>query len=124
MRPRSLACADLQEPQTLLLWPNGAPAHSIGGPRQASRHRLHAADTTGPMTAVIVAPAQLSRALDEPRGTRAGEHLNALGIAAFVLRYRLGPQYHHPIELGDAQRAIRLVRSPRPIGTSRPIASA
>jgi acetyl esterase/lipase len=28
-----------------------------------------------------------------------------------VLRYRLGPQYHHPIELGDAQRAIRMVRS-------------
>jgi acetyl esterase/lipase len=28
-----------------------------------------------------------------------------------VLRYRLGPRYHHPIELGDAQRALRLVRS-------------
>ena len=34
-----------------------------------------------------------------------------MGITAFVLRYRLGPRYHHPIELGDAQRAIRLVRS-------------
>ncbi len=28
-----------------------------------------------------------------------------------MLRYRLGPRYHHPIELGDVQRAIRLVRS-------------
>jgi len=28
-----------------------------------------------------------------------------------VLKYRLGPKYHHPIELGDAQRAIRLVRA-------------
>jgi acetyl esterase/lipase len=28
-----------------------------------------------------------------------------------VLKYRLGPKYHHPIELGDAQRAIRMVRS-------------
>jgi acetyl esterase/lipase len=37
--------------------------------------------------------------------------LNAHGIAAFVLQYRLGPRYHHPIELGDAQRALRLVRS-------------
>ena len=36
---------------------------------------------------------------------------NAMGITAFVLKYRLGPRYHHPIELGDAQRAIRLVRS-------------
>lgn len=33
------------------------------------------------------------------------------GVTAFVLRYRLGPKYHHPVELGDAQRAIRLVRS-------------
>ena len=30
---------------------------------------------------------------------------------AFVLKYRLGPKYHHPVELGDAQRAIRTVRS-------------
>ena len=37
--------------------------------------------------------------------------LNALGIAAFVLKYRLGPTYRHPIELGDMQRAIRIVRS-------------
>jgi acetyl esterase/lipase len=28
-----------------------------------------------------------------------------------VLKYRLGPRYHHPVELGDAQRAIRMVRS-------------
>jgi acetyl esterase/lipase len=32
-------------------------------------------------------------------------------MAAFVLKYRLGPRYHHPIELGDAQRAIRTLRS-------------
>jgi len=36
---------------------------------------------------------------------------NAMGVSAFVLKYRLGPRYHHPVELGDAQRAIRLVRS-------------
>jgi acetyl esterase/lipase len=28
-----------------------------------------------------------------------------------VLKYRLGPKYHHPVELGDAQRAMRLVRA-------------
>jgi acetyl esterase/lipase len=36
---------------------------------------------------------------------------NAMGVTAFVLKYRLGPRYHHPIELGDAQRAIRMVRA-------------
>jgi acetyl esterase/lipase len=37
--------------------------------------------------------------------------LNELGIAAFVVHYRLGPRYHHPIMLQDAQRAVRLVRA-------------
>jgi acetyl esterase/lipase len=35
-------------------------------------------------------------------------------VTAFVLRYRLGPRYHHPIQIGDAQRAIRIVRSRAP----------
>jgi acetyl esterase/lipase len=44
-------------------------------------------------------------------GRQVANWLNAVGITAFVLKYRLGPRYHHPIELGDAQRAIRLVRN-------------
>jgi acetyl esterase/lipase len=32
-------------------------------------------------------------------------------IAAFVLRYRHGPQYHYPTTLQDAQRALRLIKS-------------
>lgn len=44
-------------------------------------------------------------------GRQVASYLNSLGMAAFVLTYRLGPRYHHPIELGDAQRAIRTLRS-------------
>jgi acetyl esterase/lipase len=36
--------------------------------------------------------------------------LAELGFTAFVLRYRLGPKYGHPIQFRDIQRAIRLVR--------------
>ena len=36
---------------------------------------------------------------------------NAMGVTAFILKYRLGPRYHHPLQLGDAQRAIRIVRA-------------
>jgi len=43
-------------------------------------------------------------------GRQVANYLNSLGVAAFVLKYRLGPRYNHPIELGDAQRAIRTVR--------------
>ena len=64
------------------------------------------------MTAVIIAPGGSYRSLAMDKEGRApAEYLNSLGIAAFVLKYRLGPRYHHPIQLGDAQRAIRLVRT-------------
>jgi acetyl esterase/lipase len=32
-------------------------------------------------------------------------------VSAFVLQYRLGPRYRHPVPLQDAQRALRLLRS-------------
>ena len=103
----------LQEPQTLLLWPNGAPGALGSEDRDRPAVTVYMPpNTTGPMTAVIVAPGGSYRALSmNLEGRAPANYLNALGIAAFVLRYRLGPQYHHPIELGDAQRAIRLVRS-------------
>jgi acetyl esterase/lipase len=39
------------------------------------------------------------------------EWLNSLGVTAFVLKYRLGPRYHHPAPMQDAARAIRTVRA-------------
>jgi acetyl esterase/lipase len=47
-------------------------------------------------------------------GTDVAAWLNKLGISAFVLRYRLGPKYHYPVQLWDAQRAIRYVRAHAP----------
>jgi acetyl esterase/lipase len=103
----------LQEPQTLLLWPDGAPA--AAGTDDADRPTLTVympPNTAGPMTAVIVAPGgSYARLSMNNEGRAPANYLNTLGIAAFVLRYRLGPRYHHPIQLGDAQRAIRLVRA-------------
>jgi acetyl esterase/lipase len=43
-------------------------------------------------------------------GDQIARWLNSLGVSAFVLKYRLGPKYHHPVELSDAQRALRTVR--------------
>jgi acetyl esterase/lipase len=69
-------------------------------------------NTTGPMTAVIVAPGGGYRTLSmNKEGRIPAIYLNSLGVAAFVLKYRLGPKYRHPIELGDMQRAIRMLRS-------------
>lgn len=63
-------------------------------------------------TGVIVCPGGgYSGLADNHEGRQVANWLNAMGISAFVLKYRLGPRYHHPIELGDAQRAIRMVRT-------------
>jgi acetyl esterase/lipase len=64
------------------------------------------------MTAMIVCPGGSYRGLATGyEGKQAQEYLNSIGVAVFMLKYRLGPRYHHPIELGDAQRALRLVRT-------------
>lgn len=47
----------------------------------------------------------------EKEGLPAARWLNSIGVAAFVVRYRLGPRYHHPAMMHDAQRAVRLVRA-------------
>ena len=47
----------------------------------------------------------------EREGDEPAKWFNALGVTAFVLNYRLGPTYHHPVQLSDVQRTIRLVRT-------------
>lgn len=103
----------IQEPQTLLLWPNGAPGALGAEERDTPAITVYMPpNTTGPMAAVIIAPGgSYTRLSMNNEGRAPANYVNTLGIAAFVLRYRLGPQYHHPIELGDAQRAIRTVRA-------------
>jgi acetyl esterase/lipase len=53
-------------------------------------------------------------------GKQIADWLNSLGVAAFVLKYRLGPRYHDPAPLQDAQRALRTVRSQAPAFGIRP----
>jgi acetyl esterase/lipase len=103
----------LQEPVTLPLW-NGAAPGAVGNAAEdiPTLTVYMPPNTTGPMTAVIVAPGGGYRALSmNKEGRLPAAYLNSIGVAAFVLKYRLGPAYHHPIELGDMQRAIRIVRS-------------
>jgi acetyl esterase/lipase len=44
-------------------------------------------------------------------GHQVARWLNSIGVAAFILKYRLGPRYRHPAPLQDAQRSIRYVRA-------------
>lgn len=99
--------------QTILLWPNGAPGAK--GDTNADKPSLTIYLPTGvnaTKTGVVVLPGGGYHMLAiDKEGTDFAHWLNTRGVAAFVLKYRLGPTYHNPIELGDAQRAIRLVRA-------------
>ncbi len=102
-----------QTPDTIPLWESRAPGAL--GDNDADRPTLtvfRAAARQNGVTSVIVAPGggYVNLSMDK-EGRQVASWFNAMGITAFVLKYRLGPRYHHPIELGDAQRAIRLVRS-------------
>lgn len=62
--------------------------------------------------AVVVCPGGGYGALAmDHEGKQIAQWLNSQGIAAFVLKYRLGPRYRHPAMLQDVQRAIRTVRA-------------
>jgi acetyl esterase/lipase len=99
--------------KTILLWPEGAPGAQ--GTEDVDRPSLTVYLPPGAnatRTGVVIAPGggyvHLAVAKE---GTAYAQWLNARGVAAFVLQYRLGPKYHYPVELEDAQRAIRLVRA-------------
>jgi acetyl esterase/lipase len=102
-----------QEPQTIPLWQGRAPGALGDAPEDVPTLTIYMPpNTTGPMTSVIVAPGGGYRTLSmNKEGRIPATYLNSLGVAAFVLKYRLGPKYRHPIELGDIQRAIRTLRS-------------
>lgn len=99
------------QPTTQLIYPNGTPG--AAGSEEVDKPSLTtylAAKPNG--TSVVVCPGGGYRNLAmDHEGKQIAEWLNKLGVTAFVLKYRLGPRYHHPAMLNDAQRAIRMVRS-------------
>ena len=105
--------ADTHQDAAVPLWPDGAPA-AVGDldiDRPQITVHLPAEDTaTG--AGVIVDPGGGYRILaSDHEGLQVARWLNRQGIAAFVLRYRVGPRYHSDISLLDGLRAVRLVRS-------------
>lgn len=102
-----------QEPTTVPLWPGAAPGALGTEDSDQPTLTIFLPDThPSHVTGVVVCPGGGYGALaNNHEGRQVANWLNSLGIAAFVLKYRLGPKYHHPVELGDAQRAIRMVRA-------------
>jgi acetyl esterase/lipase len=103
----------ISDGQTLRLWAGAAPGALGTDESDVPALTVYLPRTMQARTpAMIVCPGGAYRVLaSNHEGRQVASYLNSLGIAAFVLRYRLGLKYQHPVELGDAQRAIRMVRA-------------
>lgn len=94
------------------LWPKGAPDAVGKAETDVPTVAVYLPAANPTHTTVVVAPGggYQHLAMDH-EGVQIAQWLNAHGVAALVLKYRLGPTYHHPVELHDAQRAIRYAHS-------------
>lgn len=112
------------EPQVMDLWAEGvpglradpAPEKKISEGRVANVNHPTLTAYPAPAgtacgTAVIICPGGAYTLLSmDKEGTEPAAWFNSLGVAAFVLKYRLA-EYGHPAPLRDVLRAVRLVRS-------------
>lgn len=99
-------------PQEIPLWEGRAPSALGEADTDIPTMTIYRAVRGAAGTAIIVAPGGAYGALAmDHEGRQVAALFNAMGVSAFVLKYRLGPRYRHPVQLGDAQRAIRLVRA-------------
>jgi len=106
--------ASAAEPETVLLWPNGAPDAKGDADNDKPSLTIYLPEKQDPVhAAVIVCPGGgYSHLAMGHEGEDVAKWLNSLGITAFVLKYRHGGNgYRHPVPLEDAQRAIRYVRA-------------
>jgi len=102
-------------PRTVLLWPEGAPGALGNTASDQPRLTLFPAPGNAGRethTAILVLPGGGYGGLSlEQEGLPAAKWLNKLGVSAFMLEYRVGTRYHYPVELWDAARALRWIRS-------------
>jgi acetyl esterase/lipase len=98
--------------QSIVLWPAGAPLAQGTTEGDIPKLFTYPAAGAGPHAAVIVMPGGgYNHLVMEQEGASEARWLNAHGISAFVLLYRLTPAYVYPAPMLDASRAIRYVRS-------------
>ncbi len=119
----ALLLLQVQRPgQVIPLWPEGVPGGKAGGDEVVQNNRVSnvhvptltyfpAPGSGGGKAAVVICPGggyQIVAFGHE--GIDVAKRLNAMGVSAFILKYRL-KEYGHPAPLQDVLRAIRIVRS-------------
>lgn len=108
----SLCAQQKPAPPVFPLWPDGAPMAQGSAPADQPRITVFLPAKQTTRTAVVICPGGAYAMLaTDHEGHQIARWLNNLGIVAFMLEYRLGTKYHHPVEMMDAQRAVRWVRA-------------
>lgn len=105
--------AGAQAPTAIPLWTSGAPGALGTTPddQPTITPYLPPSGTATGAAVVIFPGGGYEHLATEKEGVVPAHWLNSLGVSAFVVKYRLGPRYHHPAMLEDAQRAVRFVRA-------------
>jgi len=110
------AICQAQPVKSFPLWPDGAPGAQGTADKDVptlTPYFPEPAKATG--AAIVICPGGGYGMLARHEGEDYARFLNEQGIAAFVLKYRLGSSgYHHPSMLQDAARAVRTVRAQAP----------
>ncbi len=96
---------------TYRLWTGDAPGALGSADADTPTLSDYGATASIGKPACVVCPGGGYGALAPHEGRPVAEWFETKGVRAFVLKYRLGPRYHHPVMLHDAERAIRYVRA-------------
>jgi acetyl esterase/lipase len=114
--PDPSKAASGQPPETVVLWPTGAPG-ALGDeqkdkPRVLVYHAPRAKDEKAQSPAIVICPGGgYGHLASDHEGHQIARWLNRIGITGVILEYRhRGKGYGHPAPLQDVQRALRLVR--------------
>ena len=111
LKREPLAPTQTTTTEAIRLWPAAAPGALGSAPEDIPTLTPYFPKEKATGSAVIVCPGGGYQHLADHEGKPVAEWLNSIGVTAFVLKYRIGPKYHHPAPLLDAARAVRLVRS-------------
>jgi acetyl esterase/lipase len=111
-----VATASAQPTNPFPLWPDGAPGALGKEPKDVpTLTPFFPSPDKATGAAFVICPGGGYQHLAPHEGEVYGRWLNDCGIAAFVLKSRLGSDgYRHPAMLQDAARALRLVRAQAP----------
>ena len=95
-----------------LLWADGAPdakGDTVLDKPTLSVFLPDQEEATGAGVVVFPGGGYVHLAMGK-EGYKVARWFNSMGIAAFVVKYRLGMRYHHPSQLMDGKRAMQMVR--------------